>query len=225
MFMRPVRSTLWRAFLACVSVFVFGAGCTSSPAPGTAGVPANTPEPELDPAYLVVGAADSVGSIPGSDGARFVYVFRQTDPASDRFSFQDRDLNFAFRPSPTALFFQIENRQGGPVWLEWDRSGFIDFFGSTRKLANAETRWEQRYATQPATQIPGQQRYTNYVFPIDLLVDPGGSTQQLHRPLFPEDKTAPQYVDKEFGVTLLFRFADRLQPYTFRFRVRSVLPR
>ena len=219
--MRPVLRALSIALL----VWGCAAGCSSSPAPGTADARPNTPEPELDTAHLVVGAADSVGAIPGSEGARFIYVFKQTEPSSDRFSFQDRDLSFAFRPSPTALFFQIENRQGQPVWLEWDRSVFIDSFGSGRKLANAETRWEQRFGTQPATQIAGQQRYSNYVFPIDYLVDPGGSGDQLHRPLFPEDQTAPQYVDREFGVTLMFRLGDRMQPYTFRFRVRSVLPR
>ena len=57
------------------------------------------------------------------------------------------------------------------------------------------------------------------------MIDPGSSNEQLHRPLFPEDKSAPQYVDREFAVTLAFRFQDRLQSYPFRFKVRSVLPR
>jgi hypothetical protein len=58
---------------------------------------------------------------------------------------------------------------------------------------------------------------------LDNLVDPGASSDQLHRPLFPEDQTAPQYVDHEFGVTLVFRVQDRYQPYSFRFKVRSVI--
>ena len=219
--MRPVR----RVLLAVVVAAVCGAGCSSSPAPGTAPPPANGSAPASDPTHIVTGAADSVGGIPGSESAMYLYVFRQIEPSSDRFSFQDRDLSFAFRPSPTALFFQVENRQDRPVWIEWDRSGFIDSFGASRRLANAETRWAQRFAPIGPTQIPGLQRHGNYVFPIDNLVDPGGSDDQLHRPLFPEDQSAPQYVDREFGVTLVFRMEDRLQPYTFRFRVRSVLPR
>ena len=202
-------------------------GCSSSPPPHGASVPANPPPQGAlaDPQHLVVGGADSVGSIPGSPGAQYVYVFRQIDPANDRFVFQDRDLSFYFRPSPTVLHFQVENRQDRPVWIDWDRSVFLDAFGGAKRLANADTRWPQRLQPQAPTQIIGLQRYSNYVFPIDNLVDPGASDEQLHRPLFPEDQSAPQYTDREFGTTLQFRVQDRLQPYTFRFKVRSVLKR
>ena len=204
-------------------------GCSSSPAPQGSAAPANVSIPVAHQAEpqnnIVTGGADSVGSIPGSPGSQFVYVFRQTDPASDRFTFQDRDLSFYFRPSPTVLHFQVENRQDRPVWIEWDKCSYADSYGGQKRLANSETTWSQRYTSLPATQIVGLQRYSNYVFPIDYMIDPGSSNEQLHRPLFPEDKSAPQYVDREFAVTLAFRFQDRLQSYPFRFKVRSVLPR
>jgi len=212
---------------------VVGSGCSSSPPPQAAAAPPGAAAPPAtagtapgaEPERIVVGGADSVGAVSGSPGAQFVYVFRQTDPASDRFTFQDRDLSFYFRPSPTVLHFQVENRQDRPVFIEWDKSTFIDGFGNSKRIANADTRWSQRFTALSPTQISGLQRHGDYVFPMDLLVDPGASDDQLHRPLFPEDRSAPQYVDREFGVTLVFRFQDRSQPYTFRFRVRSVLPR
>ena len=214
--------TVLRVLLAAALAAACGVGCSSSPPPGSPAVAA--PSPAASGPFLT-GAADSVGAIPGSENAKYIYRFRQTDPSSDRFTFQDRDLSFAFRPSPSALFIQVENRQDRPVWIEWDRSNFVDPFGTSRRIANADTRWSQRFGTVAPTQIAGLQRHSNYVLPIDYLVDPGGSSEQLHRPLFPEDQTAPQYVDREFGVTLMFRLEDRLQPYTFRFRVVSVLPR
>ncbi len=190
-------------------------------------MPANGPSTPTssDVRYLVVDGADSVGSIPGSPGSQYVYVFRQTDPSSDGFTFQDRDLSFYFRPSPTVLHFQVENRQDRPVWIEWDRSVWVDAFGGSKRLANADSRWSQRLAPLPTIQILGLQRHSNYVFPMDNLVDPGASNDQLHRPLFPEDQTAPQYVDREFGTTLVFRIEDRLRSYSFRFKVRSVVRR
>jgi hypothetical protein len=220
---RSIRAPI----LIAVAAAVVGGGCSSSPAPHGPDAPpgSSSPVDVGDTQHLVVGGADSVGSIPGTPGARYVYVFRQVDPANDRFTFQDRDLSFYFRPSPTVLHFQVENRQDRPVWIEWDRSTFLDAFGTSKRLANSETRWSQRLTPMAPTQIIGLMRYGNYVIPLDLLVDPGPSTDQLHRPLFPEDQTAPQYVDREFGVTLVFRFQDRLQPYAFRFKVRSVVPR
>jgi hypothetical protein len=225
--------TIQARFLVAVVAAAIGSGCSSAPPPHGAAVPANPANPAAamaptDAQHLVVGGADSVGSIPGSPGSKFVYVFRQTDPPNDRFTFQDRDLSFYFRPSPTVLHFQVENRRDRPVWIVWDRCTFISAFDTPKQLASADTRWAQRLTTPAPTQRLGLQRYSNYVFPMDLLVDPGGSggaDVQLHRPLFPEGETAPQYVDREFGVVLVFRIEDRLQPYSFRFKVRSVLPR
>jgi len=198
-------------------------GCGAGPAPETL---SPLPAPDRGLNRVVVGASDSAGAIPGSADALFRFRFRQIDPASDRFTYQDRDLSFYFRPSPDALHFQVENRQDRPVWIVWDRSSFIDPNGRYGKLAHSTTRWDDQFKVQPDTQIPGLQRYTgDYLLPLDYLFDPAGSAQQSHRPLFPEDQTAQQYEDKIFGVDLVFLVEERPRTYSFRFRVVSVIPR
>lgn len=197
------------------------AGCASGPGP------AESPSPAPDPGFstIVTGAADSVGSIPGSPDAPYVYRFRQIEPGSDRFTYQDRELSFYFKPTPDALHFQVENRQNRPVWIDWERSIFFDPHGRSDKVAHATTRWADRFKSQPSTQIAGLQRYSDYLLPLSYLYDPAGSTEQLHRPLLPEDSTAPQYTDRVFGVDLAFTVEDRPRVYPFRFRVASVIPR
>jgi hypothetical protein len=172
-----------------------------------------------------VGSEDSTGAIPGAADALYYYRFRQVEPSSDRFTFQDRDLSFYFRPTPDALHFQIENRQDRPVWIQWDRSTFTDPNGSTGKIAHGTTTWGDRFKGQADTQIGGLQRYSDYLLPLDYLLDPAGSNEQLHRPLLPEDHTAPQYSDRVFGVELMFLVEGRPRSYPFRFRVASVIPR
>ena len=71
----------------------------------------------------------------------------------------------------------------------------------------------------------GLQRFGDYMFPMSYLVDPAGSNEQLHRPLFPEDTSAPQYTDKEVSVTLMIRIDGQPRSYGFRFRAVSVIPR
>ncbi len=198
-------------------------GCGSSPAIETA-APPPVPDPGLS--RVVVGADDSVGAIPGSADALYRYRFRQVEPASDRFTFQDRELSFNFRPRPDALHFEVENRQDRPVWIVWERSTFTDPNGGTGKVAHSTTRWDDRFKAQPDTQIPGLQRYSgDYLLPVDYLFDPAGGNEQLHRPLFPEDQTAPQYADKFFGVDLVFLVDERPRTYSFRFRVVSLIRR
>jgi hypothetical protein len=233
--LRFVRDPL-RQLAAALFVAALG-GCSAGPGPESAAPPpqqppATTPGRPLIPppnaetgfSRIVSGSGDSVGAIPGSATAQFAYRFRQIEPGSDRFTFQDRDLSFYFRPTPNALHFQVENRQNRPVWIDWDRSTWTGPSGS-EKISHATTRWADRYGTLPPTQILGLQRYSDYMFPISLLVDPGSSDQQLHRVMFPEDQAAVQYVDREFGVNLAMRIEDRIISYPFRFKVASVVPR
>ena len=213
--------------IAASLVAAFLSGCASSPPGGAlpgAAEPTATPKPS-DVQTIVSGANDSTAAAPGSATALYRYRFVQVLPGSDRFTFQDRDLSFHFRPAPDALYFQVENRQDRPVWIDWDRSVFRDPRGGTGQIAHATTRWGDRFNVQPSTQIAGLQRYGDYVLPLDYLVDPAGSDQQLHRPLLPEDTTAPEYSDKEFGVDLVFRVEDQPRTYSFRFKVASVIPR
>jgi hypothetical protein len=172
----------------------------------------------------VVGASDTVESIPGAPNAPYVFRFRQIDPPSDRFTFQDRELSFFFKPTPDALYFQIENRQNRAVWIEWERSTFYDPVGNSDKVAHGTTTWSDRFKTQAATQIPGLQRYGDFVLPLSYLLDPTGGVQ-THRPLIREDSTSPQYTDRVFGVDLALTVEDRPRVYNFRFKIASVIPR
>lgn len=174
---------------------------------------------------IAAGASDSIGSAPGSPGAKYGYRFRQTDPASTGFTYYDRDLSFYFRPAPDALHMQIENKQNWSVWIDWDRSQMMSPDGNTSKPAHATTQYKDRFSSQAPVEIRGLDRYSDYVLPMDFLLDPGASDQQLHRPLFPEDDTAPNYNGRDFGVDLAMRVNNQPRTYSFRFRVISVLPR
>jgi len=209
--------------LAVAGLLALVAGCSSGPEPQSAAPPPVSAS--TGPSGIVTGAADSVGALPGSADALYRYRFRQVEPPSDRFTFQDRELNFYFKPSPDALHFQIENRQDRPIEIDWDRSLISDPWGKTEKIAHGSTRWADRFSTQAPTTVLGLQRFGDYMFPMSYLVDPAGRDEQLHRPLFPEDSSAPQYTDKEVAVTLLIRIEGQPRSYGFRFRAVSVIPR
>lgn len=214
---------------AAACVIAAGLGCAAGPDPTPGPAPTNSipkPDPATGFTLIVSGSGDSVGALPGSASRLYTYRFRQVDPpGGDRFTFQDRDLSFYFRPTPGALHFQVENRQDRPVWIEWDRCTFVDPLGVSGKAANSESRWVDRFGHQAPTQIPGLQRYSDYLLPLDYLVDPAGREDQLHRPLLPEDSSASQFSDRVFGVDLVFRVEDRLRTYSFRYKVESVIPR
>jgi hypothetical protein len=221
------RAAALRTWLPALLLIAIASGCSSPPAPHNASprAPVATAAPGDAELPGTVGAADSLASVPGSPGARYVYRFRQTLPGSDHFTFYDRDLSFYFRPAPDALHFQIENKQDRLVWIDWDKSEILAPDGRTSKAAHGTTMYSDRFSTQTAVQIRGLGRYSDYVLPMDYLLDPGASTDQLHKPLLPEDETAPNYNGREFGVDLAFRIDNQPRSYSFRFKVVSVLPR
>jgi len=221
---RPDREAhaLWLA-LACV---LASAGCGSSTSPGLA-PPPRTTVPERPASTAVSNAADSVGSIPGSPDAMFVYKFRMTGPpGGSAFAYRDRDVSFAFRPSPNALYFSVENLQGRPVQIDWDKSTFYDANGRSDKVGHSTTRFRDRYSPEALTQVMPQQRYSDYVFARDDLLDPGGTPDtQLRRPLLPEDTGASTYAGKSFGVDLVFIVENQPRTYPVRFVVQAVIPK
>lgn len=192
--------------------------------PRTSGIP-----PTTDNGYtrIVVGAGDSTSVLPGTPGAAYRYRFSMIQPSGgggSGFNFQDRDLSFYFRVSPASIYFQIENRQNRPVTIDWEQSRFLRPNGVMGKIAHSTTTWDQRFSYQPPTTINGLQRYGDYVFNHDSLVDPAGSGQQLHRALLPEDQQAMQFTDRVFGMDLVILVEGKPRTYTVRFKVDSVTP-
>ena len=202
------------------------AGCSSAPGPQSS-TPPPTPAATA-PRTVVSGAPDTAGSVPTSRDAKYIYRFKQTAPGSTTFTFRDRDVSFYFRPGPAALYFKVENLQGRPVWIDWDHSTFTDPNGRAGKVAHSTTRWKDRLGSQAMSQVPGQQQYGDYVFPMDYLVDPGAATsdeEQPHQPLLPDDTSAPSFSGRQFGVDLVFMIEDKPRTYSFRYEVVSVMPR
>jgi hypothetical protein len=149
-------------------------------------------------------------------------------PGGSGFNYRDRDLSFYFRPSPNSLYFRVENLQGRPVILQWDESRFYDIDGRSSKIAHGTTRWSERFSPLVQTQIAGLQQFGDYMFPIDYLLDPGtveGNDEQPHRPLIPEDSSAPTYSGRTFGADLSFLIEGQPRVYVIRYQVQSVIPR
>jgi hypothetical protein len=220
----PVRSRRQVLIAIAATLGAALAGCSSGPEPEAPAAPGAGSQ---EPSTYVEGLPDTAGSVPGSANALYIFRFKQTQPSSDRFTFRDRDVSIYFRPSPTALYFRIENLQGRPVTLNWDDCVFYDVNGRTGKAAHGSTRWRDRFSPMVTAQIPGQQQYGDYVFPLDYLVDPGGSSseEQPHLPIVPENESAPTFSGRTFGVDLAFTVEDRPRTYSFRFLVASVIPR
>ena len=208
---------------AALAVSVMLAGCAAVPASNEGAVPSVASPPPSAPEGMPAGTVTGMATTPSD--ALYDIRFAMTVPSSAKFNYRDRELSFYLRPSPEVLNIQVENLQNQPVWIDWDRSVFRDVVGRTYKVAHSTTQWKDRYGVQARAQIPGLQTYSDYMVPMDYLLDPAGSEEQLHRPIVPVDTSAPQYSGLDFGVDLVFLIEDQPRNYSFRFKVASVIPR
>jgi hypothetical protein len=220
---------------AWLPIVLLAAGCSSAPEPQVATPPGQSPPTpagtpgESDASierYVAGGGGEyASGSIPGSPDAKYYYRFRMTEPAGEGFTYQDRELSFYFRPTPFALHFQVENRTDRVLWIDWERSEFLSPLGVRGKIAHEGTQWTARFTPQTSTQLPPLQRLADYTFPMDYLVDPGASAEQMHRKLLSEGEAAIHLVNREWGVDLVFKLEEQYRTYRFRFVAVTVVPR
>jgi hypothetical protein len=153
----------------------------------------------------------------------WLYRFDMTSPPNDNFAIRDRNFHVFFKPDTSAVFFQIENRRGVATRILWDECTFVDIYGRTSRAVHRGIPYDRRNQPQEATWLQPNQRYSDYLIPVDLLNDPLAATGSGQRLLLPTDSQAQSMVGRVFGCNLVLGGGDdnvRVE-YDARFKVVS----
>ena len=205
------------------------AGCSSSPAPEGSAPPPAAPAAAAAGSGIVSGAPDTAGAVPGSPNALYVFRFKQIDPSSSQFNYRDRDLSFYFRPSPSGLYFRVENLQGRPVQLDWDHSCLLRrerAFGQGRPRHHAlerPLRATRLHADRRRSSSSGTtcSRSSTWWIPVP----PPAPTRSRTSRWCPRTRARPPTRAARSESTSCSSIEDRPRTYPFRFQVASVIPR
>jgi hypothetical protein len=110
------------------------------------------------PSYLAVPGKFSDFDIefnPTNSDFLFNYVFTLVTPRERPSpAFDDDTLSIAFSPSNQQITFQLQNRSGFPIKLDWDQMAYVDFDGSSHRVIHQGVRLIQRDAPQSPTVVP-----------------------------------------------------------------------
>jgi hypothetical protein len=194
-----------------VSIAVLG-GCGGGAAqhppaaapPSSAVAPATNPSAPGSPS-TGQSVSEPVNSQAPSDplATGWRYRFDMTAPPNDKNSITDRDFYVYFKPDTNAVHFQIENRRGVAAKILWDECSFTDVYGRTWKAVHRGTTYDRRDLPQEVTWLQPQQRYSDYLIPVDLLLDPTAATGGAQRELLPTDLRAQSLVGRIFTAKLV----------------------
>lgn len=197
-------------------------GSTAAPPPGAV-PPGGAPPPGPGgtvPADPRVGAAPSSG--PSSTGYR--YRFDMTNPANERNAVRDRAVDLYFWPDTTRVWFQLQNRIGQPLKILWNEFRFRDTDNRVFKVVHEGIPYERRYDPLDYTLVAGNQRYSDWFAPVDLLEDPRAASGGSMRRLFPTDSMAESFIGKSFGATFVLEIDGLPKQYDLVFKIQSVIP-
>lgn len=202
----PVACAVMAMFVAVLP----GCGGGAAQHPPAAAPPSNAVAPATNPSApgsppTGQPVSEIVPSKPPSDALAtgWRYRFDMTAPPNDKFSITDRDFYVYFKPDTNAVHFQIENRRGVATKILWDECSFTDVYGRTWKAVHRGTTYDRRDLPQEVTWLQPQQRYADYLIPVDLLLDPTAASGGAQRELLPTDLRAQSLVGRIFSCKLV----------------------
>jgi hypothetical protein len=219
-----------RALSALIVLAVF-AGCGGGPqqrptaAPPTdAVVPANPPPAKGSPPTGQALSEDVPTKLPTDQLATgWRYRFDMISPPNDKMAITDRDFYLYFKPDTNAVHFQVENRRGVATKILWDECRFTDVYGRNWKAVHRGITYERRDLPQDVTWLQPQQRYADYLIPVDVLQDPTAATGGGQRELLPTDVRAQSMVGRTFTAKLVMGSSndDARYEYEATFKIQS----
>ena len=237
--------TRWMG-LAVVATLLGGAlaGCGGSvappetaPPPGPAGAPASGPTGAPPPGAVPPGAPPpgTGGAVPGdprltsqpADGllsTGWRYRFDLVSPANENNAIRERAVDLYFWPDTTRVWFQLQNRVGQPLKILWNEFRFRDTDNRVFKVVHEGIPYERRNDPLDYTLVSGNQRYSDWFAPVDLLEDPTAAQGGGMRRLFPTDGMAASFVGKTFGATFVLEIDGLPKQYDLIFKIQSVIP-
>lgn len=231
-----------RRWVGLVAVtLLFGAalaGCGGSaapppesvPPPGHAGPvpPSGVSQPGVPPAGPggAVPADPRLASAAG-EGALTTgwrYRFDMVSPANERNAIRERAVDLYFWPDTTRVWFQLQNRVGAPIKILWNEFRFRDTDNRVFKVVHEGIQYERRNDPLDYTLVAGNQRYSDWFAPVDLMEDPTAAQGGGMRRLFPTNGMAEGYLGKTFSANFVLEIDGQPKQYELVFKVQSVIP-
>jgi len=181
------------------------------------------PEPAAPDTGEVAPGDTSADATTESLASGWKYRFDMTAPQNEKFGVTDRNFYLYFRPDTAAVKFQVQNRRGVAARILWDECTFTDTDGHTSRALHRGIPYDRRDAPQAPTWVQPNQTYSDFLVPVELLLDPSAATGGQMRELLPTDVRARSLVGKVFGCRLVIEYVnDNLKTtYDCQFKILS----
>jgi hypothetical protein len=153
------------------------------------------------------------------------YVFKMIKPTvSDQLTFQDKFIKVQFIISKKQIAFEIKNKTGNPIKIDWNQVSYVDVLQKGHKVMHAGVKYTDRDKVQSPTIIPPMAIIEDIVFPTDYIYYVSGKYGGWRETsLFPEAPGASLYKGQNFSIFMPLEINQTFKNYYFVFNIEDVV--
>lgn len=86
------------------------------------------------------------------------------DGTTNKYRYEDDYINIVWYVSPKQFNFDLTNKSGHTLKVNWDDISYVDYTGKTGRVMHAGVKYTDRNNSQPASTVPKGQAFQIYFF-------------------------------------------------------------
>lgn len=150
------------------------------------------------------------------------------DGELSKYRYEDDFIDIVWYVGLKQLNFQLTNKSGNTIKINWDDVCFVDIDGKVGRVMHAGVKYTDRNNSQPATIIPKNASITDLILPTDNVYwvsgSYGGWREKNLIPAYYKDKealkaNAANYVGKKMVVLMPILIENIPNEYSFEFSI------
>lgn len=160
-------------------------------------------------------------------------VVKFEDGELTKYRYEDDYINIAWYVSSKQFNFDLRNKSGHTIKINWDDVSYVDINGKVGRVMHAGVKYTERNNSQPATTIPKNASISDLLLPTENVYYLSGSYGRWReRYLIPcvystqetYDIGAPLKVGKKMSILMPIMIENVQNDYIFEFNIDELLP-
>ncbi|MBR6538614.1 MAG: hypothetical protein IKT76_01985 [Bacteroides sp.] len=146
----------------------------------------------------------------------------------NKYRYEDDYIDIIWYVSLKQLNFELTNKSGHTIKINWDDVSFVDITGQTGRVMHAGVKYTDRNNSQPATTIPKNAKISDLILPTDNVYyvsgQYGGWREKNLIPAYYNSQEAlnneaEKYVGKKMTVLMPIMIENIQNDYIFTFNI------
>ena len=150
----------------------------------------------------------------------------------DKYRYVDDFIEVIWYVSATQFNFDLKNKSGHTIKINWDDISYVDINGSAGRVMHAGVKFAEKNNSQPSTTIPKNATISDVLIPTEnVYLIPGAYGGWQKKNLIPSfynsqealNQNAESYVGKKMTILMPIMIENVQNDYTFEFNVDKLL--